>query len=147
MNTAHNHPASEKKAGASIDKLERQMAASGDDGDAASADLAQEDIHWFENYATRPYVEAGQEYEDYAPAYLYGVVWYQSNPQRQFDDSEGDLANGWESARRNSPLDWPKAKPAARDAWYRVRDLANQAKSERTELLSRSPTAQTPGDH
>jgi hypothetical protein len=103
--------------------------------------------HWSANYASRPYVEAGEEYEDYAPAFLYGVFWYHSNPQRQFDACEGDLANGWDSARGDSPLAWAKAKPAVREGWYRVSDLAERARLERAELLADSPSAHTPGDH
>ncbi len=128
-----------------IDKLRRQLAAEGNDEFPASVYEAH-DAHWSANYASRPYVEAGEDYEDYAPAYLYGVFLYHSDPERMFDDGEGDLANGWGSARGDSPLDWTKAKPAVREAWYRVSDLAERAKSERAELLSSSPTAHTPGD-
>ncbi len=108
---------------------------------------ASEHAYWSENYATLPYVGANEDYEDYAPAFSYGVVWYQLNPERQFDEFEAELATGWASARGASPLDWPKAKPAARDAWYRVRDLAGRAKLERSDVLSTSPEAHTPGDH
>jgi hypothetical protein len=98
-------------------------------------------------YATRPYVEAGDNYKDYAPAYLYGVYWYHSNPERHFDAYEGDLTNGWDAARGDSPLHWAKAKPAVREAWYHVSDLAERANLERAALLSESSTAHTPGDH
>jgi hypothetical protein len=145
MNTESNDPESEE-AGALVDELRRQTAAD----DAAAAMLlyhARENAHWFENYATRSYVDAGEPYEDYAPAYRYGVVWYQSNPERRFDDCEADLASGWNSARGGSALDWLKAKPAVREAWYRVSDLEAQAKSERAQVLATSPAAHTPGDH
>ncbi len=129
-----------------IDKLRRQMAAGGRDEVPASVYEAH-DAHWSIHYATRPYVEAGDDYEDYAPAYLYGVFLYHTNPERNFDAYNNELANGWDSARGESPLDWTKAKPAVREAWYRVSDLADRAKSERAELLSTSHTAHTPGDH
>ena len=134
MNTATKHPASNDETSPLIDKLKRQMAASAGDSGSAAAAQAKDDTYWFENYAS------------YAPAFLYGVVWYQSNPERRFEDCEGELANGWDSARAGSPLDWTKAKPAVRDAWYRVSDLEARAKLERSELLSTSPEAQTPGD-
>jgi hypothetical protein len=60
---------------------------------------------------------------------------YHSNPDRCFDASEGDLENGWDSARGDSPLDWATAKPAVREAWYRVSDLAQRANRERAEVL------------
>jgi hypothetical protein len=129
-----------------IDKLRRQMAAAGCDEVPVSV-YESHDAHWSVHYASRSYVEAGEDYDDYAPAYLYGVFLYHTNPQRHFDTYVNELANGWDSARGESPLDWIKAKPAVREAWYRVRDLAERAKSERTELLSTPPTAHTPGDH
>jgi hypothetical protein len=147
MNTANNHPDSEREASPLIDKLRRQMAASDGDDVAGSTRQAEENTHWSLNYASRPYVGADEAYLDYAPAYLYGVVWYDSSPERQFEDCERDLANGWDSVRGGSPLDWPKAKPAVRDAWYRVSDLAAQARLERSELLSTSPAGPSPGDH
>ncbi len=129
-----------------IDKLRRQMVASGNDDVPASVYEAH-DAHWSVHYVSRPYVEAGEDYEDYAPAYLYGVFLYHTNPQRHFDAYDNELANDWDSARGESPLDWIKARPAVREAWYRVSDLAERAKSERAALLLASPTAHTPGDH
>jgi hypothetical protein len=145
MHNASRHE-SQQKTSPLIEKLQRQMEAAGRDTVPASVYQAQ-DAHWSANYATRPYVGPGEDYEDYAPAYLYGVFLYHSNPDLTFDEYEGDLANGWESARSDSPLDWSRAKPAVREAWYRISDLAKRAKSERAELLSTSPEATTPGDH
>jgi hypothetical protein len=146
MSMRSSYRESEEKHSPLIDKLRRQMAAEGNDDVPASVYEAH-DAHWSANYASRPYVEAGEDYEDYAPAYLYGVFLYHSDPERDFDASEGDLAYGWDSARGDSALDWLEAKPAVREAWYRVSNLEERAKSERAELLSRSPTARTPGDH
>jgi hypothetical protein len=129
-----------------IDKLRRQTATAGSDLVPASVYEAQE-AHWAANYATRPYVEVGEDYEDYAPAYLYGVFWYHSNPDLPFDAGDADLSKGWDSARGDSALDWPKAKAAVEEAWYQVRDLAERSRSERAELLATSPNAHTPGDH
>ena len=129
-----------------IDKLRRQMALSGSQDVPASVYQAH-DAHWLANYATRPYVESGANYEEYAPAFLYGVFWYYSNPERNFDVSESDLADGWDAVRGDSSLDWPMARPAVREAWYQVNDLAERATAERAEFLARSPAAETPGDH
>ena len=137
---------SERNTNTLIDKLQRQMAADG--GKPVPASVYREnDAHWSANYASRPYVEAGDDYEDYAPAYLYGVFRYHSNPEQQFDAAEDELAKGWVSARGDSSLDWPKAKPAVREAWYLVNDLAERTRLERAALLSTSPAAPTPGDH
>jgi hypothetical protein len=146
MDFASTNREPEGKRSPLIDKLRRQMAAAGSNSGPASVYHSQ-DAHWSANYATRPYVDAGEDYEEYAPAYLYGVFWYYSNPDRHFDEYEGELANGWDSARGDSSFDWPKAKPAVRDAWYKISDLAARAKSERDTVLSTSPLAHTPGDH
>jgi hypothetical protein len=129
-----------------IEKLRRQRAAAGKDAIPASV-YQDQDAHWSAVYATRPYVEAGEDYEDYAPAYLYGVFLYHSNPDQNFDESAADLAGGWESARSDSSLDWDKARPAAREAWYRISDLDQRATLERAAVLSNSSQAHTPGDH
>ncbi len=147
MNSVNNGPASEEETNELIDELRRQIAISDGDAVAGSASRAQENAGWAENFASRPYVVAGEDYLDYETAYVYGEVWYHSNPERRFEDCEEELAKGWDSARGGSPLDWPKAKPAVREAWYRVSDLAGQAKLERSELLSASPAGPTPGDH
>ncbi len=137
MNTvSSNHPASNEDSALSVDELESLLDAQTQDG-----------TYWSEIHASRPYASEGDDFEDYAPAYVYGVVWYQSNPERQFDDWEEDLNAGWGSFRGDSPLDWPKAKPAVREAWYRVSDLEARARAERSEVLSASPKPSTPGDH
>jgi hypothetical protein len=136
MNTVSSRAASDEDSGLLVDEMERLLDAQG-----------QEGTYWSGIHATRPYVSEGEPFEDYAPAYVYGVVWYQSYPERQFDEWDGDLATGWDAARGDSPLDWPKAKPAVREAWYRISDLAARAKSERAEVLAEAPQGPTPGDH
>jgi len=89
-------------------------------GIASAVDEVKEEKHWRETFQSRPCVDGDASFEDYAPAYVYGVSWYRSNPQREFDESEADLETGWNTARGESALAWSKAKPAARDAWYRV---------------------------
>lgn len=87
-------------------------------GVAESIDPTVEDAYWRENYASRDYVDAGRTYDDYGPAYGYGVSRYDRD--RSFEDVEPELADGWMGARGNSTLDWGDASPAARDAWERV---------------------------
>lgn len=87
-------------------------------GVAESIDPTVEDAYWRDNYATRDYVGAGRSYEDYGPAYRYGVNRYDRD--RSFEDMEPELADGWAGARGASALTWGDASPAARDAWDRV---------------------------
>jgi hypothetical protein len=89
-------------------------------GVAEAIDPTREDAYWRENYAQRSYVSAGSSYDDYGPAYRYGVSAYSRHPGRSFDQAETDLSRGWKSERGNSSLDWSRAKDPARDAWNRL---------------------------
>ena len=89
---------------------------------ADSIDPSQEEAHWRENYLGRPYVDTGASFDDYGPAYGYGVDAYVRYPGRSFEDVEADLSSDWDTARGKSTLGWDRAKNATRDAWNRVSD-------------------------
>jgi hypothetical protein len=96
-------------------------------GKTVNADPVAEDAYWKENYATRPYVGSDSKYDDYGPAYGYGVNAYSRNPDRKFEDIEPDLGREWSNARGKSSLDWDNAKHASRDAWNRLSDKVERA--------------------
>ena len=96
-------------------------------GIAESIDPTAEDVHWRDNYRTRPYVDSGMSYDDYGPAYAYGVVSYSRYAGRRFEEVESDLGRGWDKARGKSRLTWERAKSAARDAWHRLSDSVERA--------------------
>ena len=87
-------------------------------GVAESIDPTAEDAYWRENYASRDYVSSDRSYDDYGPAYGYGVSRYQGD--RSFEDVEPELAEDWMGSRGTSSLGWGEASPAARDAWDRL---------------------------
>lgn len=87
---------------------------------AETVDPTREDLYWRENYADRPYVQAGASYDDYGPAYGYGVAAYGRYFGRGFDEVEAELAREWMAARSGSRLPWEQARHATRDAWERV---------------------------
>lgn len=88
-------------------------------GVAEVIDPTIEEAYWRENYKTRPYVN-GRSFEDYGPAYNYGVSSYLKYPNSGFDDVETNLARDWNTAGGNSTLDWADARVASRDAWERL---------------------------
>ncbi len=92
-----------------------------------AVDPAAEDSYWRQYYGARPYTPAGASYDDFGPAYGYGVKSYTSNPGRSFEDMESDLSKNWDSERGSSSLDWQGAKHAARDAWDRLTDKIERA--------------------
>lgn len=93
-------------------------------GVAEAIDPSVEYAYWRDNYADRPYVESGARFDDYAPAYVYGVESSSKFGDRDFDDIESDLARDWATARGKSGLSWDRARAASRDAWDRVRRTA-----------------------
>ena len=90
-------------------------------------DPVAEDNYWRENYTSRPYARPGSTYDDYQPAYRYGMDSYTRYPNRSFDDIEPELSRDWGKARGSSSLDWASAKHASRDAWQRVSNAAERA--------------------
>jgi hypothetical protein len=95
-------------------------------GVAESIDPTREDAHWRDNYSQRPYAK-GASYDDFGPAYAYGVNSYSTYAGRDFDAVEGDLSRGWDKARGKSSLTWERAKHATRDAWHRLSDSVERA--------------------
>ncbi len=89
-------------------------------GVAEMVDPTAEEAYWRENYSTRPYVRSGATFDEYAPAYRYGVTSYQRYPDTTFDEAEPSLRDEWDDARGDSTLSWNDARNASRDSWQRV---------------------------
>ena len=96
-------------------------------GVAELIDPTREEAYWRENFRNRPYVRKDSRFEDYGPAYGYGVNSYVKYPERNFDEIEPELARDWDASHGTSRLEWKDAKNAARDAWDRARDSVERA--------------------
>ena len=96
-------------------------------GIAESIDPTREEAYWRDEYKNRSYVTPNSTYDDYGPAYGYGVNSYGAHSGRTFDEAESDLARGWDKAKGNSSLTWDRAKLATKDAWHRVSDGVERA--------------------
>ncbi len=94
---------------------------------AEAVDPTVEETYWRDNFSDRPYVESSASYDDYGPAYSYGVGSFASNKGRSFDDVEPHLSRDWDASRGSSNLTWDKAKHASRDAWNKVSDATERA--------------------
>jgi hypothetical protein len=93
-------------------------------GVAEAIDPTREDAYWRENYSGRNYVEQGSSFDDYGPAYGFGVNSFGRYPGRGFDDVESEMSSEWVASRGASKLSWDRARHAARDAWTRVSSRA-----------------------
>jgi hypothetical protein len=100
-------------------------------------DPTLEDAYWQQHYLDRPYVRPEASYDDYGPAYRYGVDAYTRRDGRSFDEAETDLAAGWHDARHTSRLDWFDARLAVRDAWTRAHDRIETPPQEDPDLDGR----------
>lgn len=89
-------------------------------GVAEAIDPTRERAYWRENFSGRDYVEDGSSFDDYGPAYGFGVTARGRYPGRDFDDVDSELSNDWAASRGASGLGWERARHAARDAWDRV---------------------------
>ena len=89
-------------------------------GVAEAIDPTKEDAYWRENFRSRHYVNQGATYDDYGPAYGFGVESASRHPGRSFDDAELELSRQWTTRTGTSTLGWNQAKDAARDAWDRL---------------------------
>ncbi len=92
-----------------------------------SIDPSAEDDYWRENYKHRPYADGTTSYDDYGPAYRYGVDAFGRHPGRSFEEAEPELSRNWGSTRGTSNLGWDRASHATRDAWNRVSDTVERA--------------------
>lgn len=93
-------------------------------GVAEVIDPTQEEAYWRDNYSDRPYVEQGSSYDDYGPAYGFGVDAASRHPGRTFEEFEPEMSRQWNDRSGESTLRWDKARDAARDSWNRVNGTA-----------------------
>jgi hypothetical protein len=95
------------------------------EGLAVVVDPVREDSYWRDNYCMRPYVGQDASYEDYGPAYGFGVDAVTRYPGRRFEDIEPEMAHAWTTGGGASLLGWKNARHAARDAWNRLKFQGN----------------------
>ena len=96
-------------------------------GVAEAIDPKVEEGYWREHYSSRPYVKGGASFDDYVPAYGFGVDSYRRFNGRSFEQVEPDLRRDWGRSKGASTLSWDSAKAAVRDSWQRVSDAIERA--------------------
>lgn len=84
-------------------------------------DPAAEYAYWRDHFANRPDVDDGAIFDDYAPAYVFGIHASAKFPDRGFEEVESDLALEWPTVRGDSNLEWEHARDATRDSWVHSR--------------------------
>ena len=94
---------------------------------AESIEPAGEEAYWRENYSSRPYDTHGATFNEYRPAYSYGVDAHRRYEGQSFEQAEPELMRDWDRVKGMSSLTWENAKHAVRDSWQRVSDLVESA--------------------
>ena len=94
---------------------------------AESIDPAAEEAYWRENYSSRPYDTRGATFNEYRPAYSYGVDAHRRYEGQSFEQAEPELMRDWDRVKGMSSLTWENAKHAVRDSWQRVSDFVESA--------------------
>ncbi len=85
---------------------------------AAQAAAEREELGHFEQiHREMPYYIDGMSWDDYRPAYGYGLETFRTHGGRAFAEAEADLEAGWGRARDASRLAWPQARGAVEHAW------------------------------
>jgi hypothetical protein len=92
-------------------------------GVAETVDPTRESAYWSDNFSGRDYVEKGSSFDDYGPAYGFGVSARGRYPGRAFADVESEMSSDWTASRGASSLSWERARHAAQDAWNRASPL------------------------
>ena len=68
-----------------------------------------------EAYSKRPPVRAGESFDDFGPAYGYGVTAFSLHLGVTFEDAGDELSRDWIFARGAFALYWDRDPPATKD--------------------------------
>ena len=104
-------------------------------GAAEAVNPTEEEEYWRERFETRPYYKTGIQFDEYQPAFRFG--WEAAvRPEfqnRNFEEIEDQLETEWPSYATSGSDDWKDYRPAARDAFRRVREKIETANAARDE--------------
>ena len=89
---------------------------------AESVDRRDDLGHFEQIHREMPYFLDGMAWDDYAPAYRYGIETYRLHGGRVFREVEAELEPGWARARGTSRLSWLQARAAVEHAWRELGD-------------------------
>jgi phage tail tape-measure protein len=82
-------------------------------------DPTTEDDWLRDHFKSRPYVEEGDNFEDFTPAFRYGAMAESTYGDAGIDLMDERLRDEWE-ASKESDMPWTKAKGAVHDAYDRT---------------------------
>ena len=75
-----------------------------------------------DNFHSRPYVQEGEAFETYQPAYRYGGEAESHYGEDDFDVIEPELQHGW-STQGSKAMSWDRARDAVKDSYERTIEI------------------------
>jgi hypothetical protein len=82
------------------------------------------DDQWLrENFESRPYVQEGDTFEKYQPAYRYGAEAESRYGTEKFDRIEGDLESKWHDRTTSPAMRWKHVRDAVKDSYERTAEI------------------------
>lgn len=79
---------------------------------------AQSDRHFQSRFGETTYADRNETFEDYRPAYRYGVLARTRHGNRDWnEDLDRELSRDWDRHRGTSKLSWERARPGVREAF------------------------------
>jgi hypothetical protein len=94
-------------------------------------DPTTEDNWLRDHFKSRPYVQEGDRFEDFAPAFRYGALAESKYGDAGIDLMDDQLQSDWE-ASKDGDMPWTKAKGAVQDAYDRTVQIRRAR--ERSEM-------------
>jgi Glycine zipper len=76
-----------------------------------------------DNFDSRPYVEEGDNFEDYEPAYRYGGAVESKFGDANFERMEPEIRSEWDKLGDTADYPWADARPAVKDGYDRTVEL------------------------
>jgi len=104
-------------------------------------DPTTEDTWLRDNFESRPYVQEGETFETYEPAYHFGAEAESRSGDDDFEVMEEDLESGWHNAQDRAGMPWDRARGAVKDAY----DRCVQLRKNREQQASQDPTSPARG--
>ena len=82
-----------------------------------------------DQFESRPYVEEGDTFEDFQPAYRYGASVESKYGDSGFDSVVDEVEREWAKSEGYPGMTWPRAQHAVKDGYDRTVQLRKERKS------------------
>ncbi len=86
-------------------------------------DPTTEDSWLRDNFSSRPYVQKGDTFEKYQPAYRYGAEAECRYGADKFEAVEGELESDWHNRTKDPVMRWKHVRDAVKDSYERTAQI------------------------